>query len=119
MARSSEQRAPLGSALRLGHQNSVRHSIKHVLKHMLIKHVPQHVLGHMLKHVLRHVPNRHVLKHVPGHVPRHVPGKVLEHVPQNSHHEPASMKVEEKQEMDLKEDNKKRKVEMSEGRIRK
>ena len=53
----SEQCAPFGSALRLGHQNSVRHSIKHVL----VKHVPEHVLGHMLEHVLRHVPTTYHL----------------------------------------------------------
>ena len=59
-ARSSEQRAPLGCALRLGHQNSVRDLIEHVpghvLKHVLVRHVPEHVLGHMLEHVMRHVP---------------------------------------------------------------
>ena len=42
-ARSSEQHASLGSALRLGHKNSVRHSLKHVLGH-----VPRHVLKHVL-----------------------------------------------------------------------
>ena len=54
----------LGSALRLGHQNSVRHSLEHVH----VRHVAEHVLGHMLEHALRHVP-RHVLRHVPRHVP--------------------------------------------------
>ena len=47
------------SALRLGHQNSVRHSLEHVLwhvpgrvfKHLLVRNVPKHMLGHMLEHV--------------------------------------------------------------------
>ena len=51
-ARSSKQRAPIGSAMQLGHQNSVRHSLEHligqvpayVLKHVLVRHLPKHML---------------------------------------------------------------------------
>ena len=62
-----------GSALLLGHQNSMRHSVlvyvsrqtpRHMLKHMLARHMPENVLGHMLKHAFRHVSGRYVLEHV-------------------------------------------------------
>ena len=91
-ARSSVQRAPIGSALLLGHRNSVDQWVVpvHMPECVLVSHVLEHVLGHMLEQVsVRHV-LRYVLRHVLKNMPRHVPGHVLEDVPQNRQPGPPS-----------------------------